>query len=400
MLFLSPALYSAPKLFEPISLPAPIVIDPKAKAAADAERKKRGGSDTSPIVEYKRELPLEQITLPSGFEIEIYSDQVPNARTLTVGDQGTLFVGTRTLGKVYALPDKDGDGKVDKVIEVGGRHFMPNGVTFHKGALYVAENRRILRYNKIEENLEKQLKPETVYSRLPTERYQGWRYIRFGPDGQLYISIGAPCNICSRSGFGQIVRLDLEKKRIKPFVTGVRNSGGFDWHPETGGFWFTDTARNWVEGEQPQDELNYAPLAGLHFGFPYCFGKGMRDPEYGVNHHCGNYRSPVVELGAHVSPLGMLFYTGKGFPSAYQERLYLVENGSWDQQQKRGFKIWMATVKDGRKRNEEIFASGWAGKKGEMPWGRLVDVAVAKDGALLVSDDLSGVIYRISYNGK
>jgi len=342
-------------------------------------------------------LPLGEIKLPPRFKIELFSRGVANARTLAVGSEGTVFVGTRSAGKVYALPDKNGDGKADSVLTIASGLNAPNGVAFHDGALYVAETHRITRYANIEAQLDKPPRAEVVYDRLPSLPRQGQHAIHFGPDGQLYISIGSACEVCDRPRQGVISRLDLERGRLKPYAFGVHNSIGFDWHPESGVLWFVDNGRDWLEGGPSQDELNRAPIAGLHFGAPYCYGNNRADPDAGPARSCSNYTAASVVLGANVSPLGMRFHRSDQFPSSYRNRLYVAQHGSWNRTPKSGFKIWMATITKGRKQNEEVFAEGWL-RSDQTVWGRPVDIATAKDGAMLVSDDLAGVIYRISYS--
>ncbi len=338
---------------------------------------------------------IEKINLPPGFRIEIFADNVKNARSLALSDEGTVFVGTRKDDKVYALKDTNGDFGADEIITIAEGLTMPNGVAVKDGNLYVAEMSRILRFNDIDENLKNPPDPEVVFNEFPEEKHHGWKFIAFGPDGRLYVPIGAPCNICDRGDpFASITRMNAGKTGFEIFARGVRNTVGFDWHPETGVLWFTDNGRDWMGDDNPPDELNSAPRAGLHFGYPYCHGKGIPDPEYG-NIDCSRYQNPEIELGPHVAALGMRFYTGSMFPDKYRNNIFISEHGSWNRTVPIGYRITLVTLEENRAVKYEVFADGWRAQ-GET-WGRPVDVLVFSDGSLLVSDDMSGTIYRITY---
>ncbi len=346
------------------------------------------------------ELPLEKIQLPPGFKISIYAYPVRGARSLSLGPKGILFVGTRTVGTVYAVVDSNLDHRADEVIPIASGLNWPNGVAYRDGALYVAEIHRILRFDHIVENLRHPPKPVVVNDSLPHDRHHGWKFIRFGPDGWLYVPVGAPCNICKKEDprYAAILRMRPDGTGMQVFASGIRNTVGFDWHPETGVLWFTDNGRDWLGDDLPPDELNRAPRAGMHFGFPYCHGKNIPDPKYGQPGKCEETTPPAMELGPHVAALGMRFYTGSMFPAEYHNQIFIAEHGSWNRSRKIGYRVSLVREKDGRALSYETFASGWL--QGNSAWGRPVDVEILPDGSLLVSDDRAGAIYRISYSAK
>ena len=290
--------------------------------------------------------------------------------------------------------------RADEVITIADGLDMPNGVALWNGSLYVAEVHRILRYPQIESRLKAPPGPEIVFDGFPKDRHHGWKFIRFGPDGRLYAPVGAPCNVCRKEEpiYATITRMYPDGGGFEIFAHGVRNSVGFDWDPETGELWFTDNGRDGLGDDQPPDELNRAPVKGLHFGFPFCHGGALPDPEYGSDQACRQFTPPVVPLDAHVAPLGMRFYTGRMFPRRYVNQIFIAEHGSWDRSQKSGYRITMVRVRDSSGQRYEPFAQGWL--IGETAWGRPVDLEVMADGSLLVSDDQNGVIYRITYESR
>jgi glucose/arabinose dehydrogenase len=344
-------------------------------------------------------LPLEQIKLPPGFQISIYASNVPNARSMTLSPNGTLFVGTRSAGNVYAIVDRDGDHKADEVITIARGLNMPNGVAFRDGALYVAEVNRVLRYDDVEAHLKNPLKPVVVNDKFPSDKHHGWKFMAFGPDGMLYVPVGAPCNICERTPdrYAAIMRMRPDGGGLETFARGIRNSVGFDWHPTTKELWFTDNGRDWLGDDRPPDELNHAPRPGMHFGYPYCHGKNIADPEFGAKHRCDEFTPPAMELGPHVASLGMRFYTGKMFPEEYRNQIFIAEHGSWNRTTPIGYRISLIRLDNGRAVSYDAFAEGWL--QGSQAWGRPADVLVMPDGSLLVSDDRADVIYRITYKG-
>ena len=339
---------------------------------------------------------LTQIELPEGFHIRVYAKGVPGARSLSLSPSGTLFVGTRSSGRVYALRDEDGDHKAERIIILASGLNRPNGVAFKDGDLYVAEVSRILRYRDIEAHLDNPPQPEIVNDAFPTDRAHGWKFIRFGPDGLLYVPVGAPCNICaSPDPYASIGRLEPSTGDFEVVSRGVRNSVGFDWHPETGEMWFTENGRDWMGDDLPPDELNRVAADGQHFGYPYCHGTDIADPAFGAQRGCGEFIAPVQELGPHVAALGMRFYTGNMFPAEYRNQIFIAEHGSWNRTRKIGYRLTLVRLAADGAVSYEPFAEGWL--QGESNWGRPVDVLVMPDGSLLVSDDQAGLIYRISY---
>ena len=342
-------------------------------------------------------LPLDKIKLPPGFEIEIFAGDVINARQMVLGDEGTLFVGSRKAGNVYALSDSNADGKPDLQRLIAKDLNMPTGLTYRDGVLYVGAVDRILRFPNIEQKLD-QPRQEVLSDAFPDKAHHGWKYLGFGADGWLYVPVGAPCNICDEKGFAQIKRLNVDTGEIQVYAHGVRNSVGMAWHPLNGELWFTENGRDLMGDDIPSDELNHAPEPGLHFGYPYCHQGDLPDPEFGNGKSCGDYQPPAQKLGAHVASLGLKFYTGKQFPAAYSQRLFIAEHGSWNRSKKVGYRIVTVDVGEhGEVSNYQAFASGWL--QGESAWGRPNDLLQMPDGSLLVSDDMANVIYRISYNG-
>jgi glucose/arabinose dehydrogenase len=337
------------------------------------------------------------ISLPPGFSISTYTDNVPNARSMALSPNNILFVGTRTKGKIYAVIDRDGDFTADEVITIAKGLNMPNGVAFHDGDLYVAEIHRIIKFSDIEKRLHNPPKREIVYGILPNKRWHGWKFIKFGPDEKLYVPIGAPCNVCEPDDklFGTITRMAKNGSGFEIFARGVRNSVGFDWHPETGELWFTDNGRDMLGDDLPPDELNHAPHDGLHFGFPYRHGSNVIDPEFGEKEKNLNFTKPAQELGPHVASLGMRFYTGTMFPVEYSKAVFIAEHGSWNRTDPIGYRISVVKMKNSKPTGYEVFAEGWLQKNRVL--GRPVDIEIMQDGSLLVSDDHSGKIYRIFY---
>ncbi len=337
---------------------------------------------------------LDDVRLPAGFSIEVYAD-VPNARSLALGDRGTLFVSTRKGRSVYAVVENP-DGST-RTIEILKGMSTPNGIAFHDGDLYVAEIDRVFRYRDAEDHLESMPEGELLDIDLPSDRHHGWRYIGFGPDGMLYISIGAPCNVCEEFDYAQIIRVNPDGTGREIYASGVRNSVGFTWHPVTGELWFTDNGRDMLGDDMPPCELNHAPRQGMHFGFPYCHGGDIPDPQFGKRRNCDNYEPPAQKLGPHVAPLGVRFYTGEQFPEDYRGQLFIAEHGSWNRSKKIGYRVTLVRLDGDRAVSYEPFAWGWL--QNEQVAGRPVDLIVKGDGSLLVSDDFAGKIYRITFNG-
>lgn len=338
-----------------------------------------------------------EIKLPPGFSIAVYASNVPGARSMALGAKGTLFVGSRSEGKVYAVIDRNGDQKADEVITIASGLTSPNGVAFRNGALFVAEISRLLRFDNIETRLSDPPEPVTVNASFPDKSHHGWKFIRFGPDGRLYVPVGAPCNVCEEKDprFASIMRMNPDGSNLEIFARGVRNTVGFDWHPRSGELWFTDNGRDLLGDDLPPDELNRAPGSGLHFGFPYWHGRNIPDPEFGKKRSRNEFVPPEMELGPHVASLGMRFYTGVMFPESYREQIFIAEHGSWNRSERSGYRITLVRLKENRAVSYEPFAEGWL-QNGSVR-GRPVDLQVMPDGSMLVSDDKAGAIYRISY---
>ncbi len=341
-------------------------------------------------------LPLAQIQMPPGFRIEVVSDAVPGAREMALSPSGTLFVGSSSQGKVYALPAAL-TGKPTAHVVASGLA-MPVGVAFRDGSLYASSTSRIVRLDNIDARLDSPPAPVVVSDRFPKETSHGWKFIAFGPDGYLYVPVGAPCNICApdENRYANIMKMKPDGSDLQVVARGVRNSVGFDWHPSTHELWFTDNGRDYLGDDQPDDELNRITQAGQHFGYPYCHAGNIPDPEFGKQRPCSEFVPPVARLGAHVAALGMRFYTGTQFPAEYRNSIFIAEHGSWNRTEPIGYRIARVVLDaDGKAIRQEIFAQGWL-QHGKA-WGRPVDVLVAPDGSLLVSDDHAGAIYRIRY---
>ena len=349
------------------------------------------------LVQYSNaDVELDKIKLPAGFNIEVYAENVENARQMALGEQGTLFVGSRRAGKLWAVTDEDGDQRADRVWLIDEGLVMPSGLEFRDGALYVGALDRILRYDDIESGLDQPPEPVVVVDDLPDKKHHGWKYLRFGPDDKLYIPVGAPCNVCDEQGFGEIRVVSPDGSGMKTIARGVRNSVGLAFHPDNGQLWFTDNGRDHLGDDLPADELNHAPQWGMHFGFPYCHQGDLPDEKFGNGKDCGDYTAPVANLDPHGAALGLVFYTGEMFPEVYRNRLFIAQHGSWNRSEKSGYQVVVLDVSpDGGVEGQHVFAEGWL--QGQDDWGRPNDVLVMPDGALLISDDKADVIYRISY---
>ncbi len=340
-------------------------------------------------------LPLDTLELPPGFSIALYAAAVPGARSLTRSPSGIVYVGTRG-DTVHALVDGDGDGRAERVVRIASGLDQPNGVAWHDGDLYVAEVSRILRFRDIDRHLDDPPRPEVVRDDYPSDHHHGWKFIAFGPDGWLYVPVGAPCNVCEPGGiYAGLTRLRPDGSQREVFARGIRNTVGFDWQPGTGVLWFTDNGRDRLGDDLPPDELNRAPRAGLDFGFPYCHGGDVPDPRFGDGHPCADFTPPAARLGAHVASLGMRFYTGGMFPAEYRGDVLIAEHGSWNRSAKVGYRVVRARVEGDRVTAVEPFVHGWL--RGQEAWGRPVDVLVLADGSLLISDDRADAVYRVTW---
>ncbi|MGZ3239818.1 MAG: PQQ-dependent sugar dehydrogenase [Burkholderiaceae bacterium] len=341
------------------------------------------------------DLPLAKIQLPAGFHIELVA-RVPNARAMSLGQNNIVYVGSMQEGKVYAL-ELDNTFHTKKLDVIASDLKLPIGVAYHKGALYVSAVDRILRFDNIDQHLTDSPKPVVVRNDLPTETHHGGRFIAFGPDGYLYINVGAPCNICAPDPvrYAGIFRMKPDGSDFQNFAEGIRNSVGFDWHPTNKQLWFTDNGRDLLGDDAPPDELNHASKAGMNFGYPYCHGGTISDPDFGNGHPCDSFTPPTQNLGPHVASLGMRFYTGNQFPAEYKNQIFIAEHGSWNRSHKIGYRISLVKLDGNNAVSYTPFATGWLNN--ETAWGRPVDVLVLPDGSLLVSDDTAGAVYRIYY---
>ncbi len=346
--------------------------------------------------------PVSQLKAPNGFEVSIFADKVVGARSMVRSKDGVLYVGTRNRGggKIYAIFDRDNDGKAEEVKTLFQGLRMPNGVALKDGDLYFAEVSKVWRVKNIKQQLTKQkFSKELVRSDLPTKAHHGWKFIAFGPDGKLYIPVGAPCNVCLEEDkrFASILRMNADGKNIEIFASGVRNTVGFDWNPKDNSMWFTDNGRDHLGDNSPPDELNHASKKGLHFGYPFCHGDEIRDPDFGRQKPCSEFQKPAQNLGPHVAALGMRFYTGGSFPEKYKNQIFIAEHGSWNRSKKIGYRVTMVTLdKKSKAVKYEPFLVGFLQGKDHV-LGRPVDILNMPDGSILVSDDYAGRIYRVRY---
>jgi len=349
-----------------------------------------------PIPTAADKLPIAKIKLPPGFKVELYQAGVLDARGIREGDRGTVFVSSLFVaGKIYAITSQGGKRELKTIAE---KLFLPNGIEFHNGSLYVATPKDITRYDGIEDKLDNPPKPVMVYDKLPGDVPHGWKFIKIGPDGKLYVPVGAPCNICEpdEKKYMQIFRMNLDGTGVESVVKGMRNTVGFDWHPKTKELWFGDNQRDWLAEDMPLDEVNRVTRTGQHFGFPYCHSGMMTDPQHGWGKDCKNYVKPALLIGPHAAPLGMRFYSGKMFPEKYQNAIFLTRHGPWNRTEKYAADVVAIFIDAKGNAKMEPFLTGLVENNGYL--GRPADVHVMKDGSLLVSDDHNGAIYRVTYS--
>ncbi|MEZ2414302.1 sorbosone dehydrogenase family protein [Muriicola sp. E247] len=373
---------------------------------SSCKEEKSKETSPEPLTQYDEapsNLPLERLKLPEGFKIEVYADSIDGARSMAMGEEGTLFVGTRNDKTVYAIQDLDKDYRADHVTILDSTMSVPNGIAFRKGSLYVAEVGRLLRYDSIESRLSNPPTPVIVYDDYPKEFHHGWKYIAFGPDDKLYVPVGAPCNICDSTSadqrFASITRMDPDGSNREIYAHGVRNTVGFTWHPETGELWFTDNGRDMMGDDIPPCELNRVSEAGQHFGYPFCHGGTVKDPEFGDLRPCSDFVAPVQPLNAHVAPLAVKFKSGSMFPENYNNVALIAEHGSWNRSKKSGYRISMVELKDNEAVSYKSFIEGWLDEETQEQFGRPVDLLFLEDGSLLISDDYGDAIYRVTYDG-
>jgi glucose/arabinose dehydrogenase len=390
----------------PVIAQAPPGFSPMDRTKIDKSNQDSGlkPHPTPPIAPSADKLPLDRIKLPPGFKAEVWSSGHPGGRTMVMGDKGTLFMGTRIIGRVYAITEKDGK-RTAKVIIQGLT--QPNGLAFKDGSLYVFAINRVFRYDNIESSLDKEKLPDPVeltkaYD-LPDTIHHNWKYVAFGPDGKMYVQVGSNCNICETNPgiHGQIRRYNADGTGMEIVARGVRNTVGFDWHPVTKELWFTDNGRDWAGDAGPEDELNRIPkdMEGATFGFPYCHAMGIPDPDVRRPNPCAGVIMPAALLGPHAAALGLRFYTGDMFPAKYKNVAFIARHGSWNRKQKFGYDVVVARI-SGSKAKIEPFMTGLLDTEKNEFYGRPSYIHQMKDGSLLVSDETNGAIYRISYSGK
>ena len=342
------------------------------------------------------EIPVDKLKVPAGFRVELWASGLPGGRAMARGDKGKIYVGTRAIGRVYEITDEGGKRAVRVVAE---KLTQPAGVAFADGALYVAAINRVLRYDNIESNPAAQPVDLTDKFSLPPEPHHNWKYIAFGPDKKLYVPFGAPCNICEPAEqYAQIRRYNRDGSGMEVIARGVRNSVGFDFHPKTGELWFTDHGRDWMGDDTPEDELNRISKAGEFFGYPYCHANGVPDQDIKKADPCKGVTLPVATMGPHAAAMGVKFYTGAMFPQQYQGTMFIARKGSWNRSKKFGFDVVNVTATpDGKSAKITPFLTGFLDEKADAFWGRPAYILQMPDGALLVSDEQLGAIYRISY---
>jgi len=390
-----PAIVQSQEKPAPNIQPMPTLVPGRPEIPSAELAKTLRGVPAPPLPTPVEKLALGQLKLPKGFKIDVFASGIANARSLRIGDKGTVFVSNRVLDKVYAIVERGGKRET-KVIASGLDR--PNGLAFHNGTLYIGEGTKISKLEKIEDNVDNPGKPVVIYSDLPNHQSHGWKFIAIGPDNKLYINVGAPCNICEPPATNaQIRRINLDGSGAEPFALGVRNSVGFDWHPITKDLYFTDNGRDWLSEDLPEDELNRVTKVGQHFGFPYCHQGNFTDRDVGWGRSCDEFTPPVALLGPHSAALGMRFYTGNMFPREYRNAAFIARHGSWNRTKKIGGDVVVAKLNvDGTVKSVEPFITGFL--QNNQYWGRPVDVHVMKDGSMLISDDYAGAVYRVTYS--
>src|SRR6516225_525925 len=364
-------------------------------APSSAEESHLAPQVPPPIPTAADKLPVAELRLPKNFHLEVYASGVPNARSIRVSDKGTVFVSTRTLGRVYAIVENNGKREV-KTLATGLN--SPNGIALHNGTLYIAEINKISKIDNVASQLDNPPKPTVIYDDLPSDAPHGWKFLTVGPDNKLYFNVGAPCNICMPSDrHAQIRRINLDGSGAEVVARGIRQIVGFDWHPTMKALYFTENQRDWLSEDQPQDKLNRLLNPGKdNFGFPYCAGGDIEDPIYGWGHSCSEFTKPIAQLGPHTAPLGMRFYTGQMFPASYRNAIFIARHGSWNKSHKIGGDVVVAHLNpDGTVKSIEPFITGFIEDNNYI--GRPVDMEFLKDGSMLLSDDYNGAVYRITY---
>ena len=389
-----PAASPPPAAAAPAAAPLPPGSPLIGRPASSEAAAKLAPNAPPPIPAAADKLPTAKLKVPAGFNIEVYASGIANARSLAEGDKGTVFVGSRLVGNLYAIVNKDGKRTVKTL--ASGLH-RPNGVAFKNGTLYIAELSKISKIDKVEDVLDNPPKPTMIYDNLPKDEAHGWKFIAIGPDNKLYIPVGQPGNnVLHDDDHGQIRRINLDGSGAEVIAKGVRNTVGFDWNPETKQLYFTDNGRDWMSEDVPEDELNRVTKVGEHFGAPYCLQGNIVDPEFGWGKSCSDFTAPAGLLGPHSASLGLRFYTGSMFPKAYKNVAIIARHGSWNRSKKVGGDVVVVKLnKDGTMKSLEPLLTGFLEDNKYI--GRPVDVLPMKDGSLLVSDDWNGAVYRVTY---
>ena len=394
------AVLSAANLAIAVEAPKPPPQPPveQGTRAAEFEGSKLAPHPAKMTVTAPGEIPLDKLKVPPGFRVELWAHGMPGVRMMTRGDKGTVYAGTRVIGRVYEIKD-NGKERTHRILAQG--LIQPNGVAFKNGALYVAAIDKVWRYDGVEANPDAKPVDLSAAFKLPPLIHHNWKFLAFGPDGKLYVPIGAPCNICEPTAeYAQIRRYNPDGSGMEIVARGVRNSVGFDFHPKTGELWFTDNGRDWQAESGPDDELNRVSKPGENFGFPYCHANGIQDRDYPKPDGCKGVTLPVILMGPHTAALGMRFYTGNMFPAEYRDGIFVARRGSWNKSQKNGYDVVVVrATADGKNAKMTPFLTGFLDETANTFWGRPVDVLLMPDGALLVSDEQNGAIYRVSYTG-
>ena len=340
-----------------------------------------------------------QLLLLPGFRANVFASGLPGTRFMTLGPDGDVYVTQITEGRVARLRDIDGDGVADQAWVFAEGLNRPHGLAFKDNWLYVGETHQVVRLADFDGDGRADQR-QVIVPNLPGGEGHFTRTVVFGPDGMLYVSIGSSCNNCVEGDERRaaILQFAPDGSGGRIFARGLRNAVGLAFEPDTGHLWATDNGRDRLGDNYPPDELDILS-DGAHYGWPYCHGNQKPDPEMGRGDICPNTMPPAEELQAHSAALGLTFYTGRQFPVGYIEDIFIAFHGSWNRSEKTGYKIVRVFVTSGAPHGYENFAAGWLESDGSA-WGRPVDVLVARDGTLLVSDDRGGVIYRIWYAGS
>ena len=392
--------WAVPAQQAPTAQPAPAAQPQTPPPWAQGRPDTEGAAKLAPVVPppiaaAADKLPVSQLKVPKNFNIEVYAGGMANARSLRIGEKGTVFVSTRLLDKIYAVVDKDGKREVKTLVS---GLYRPNGIVLHDGTLYIAELNKVSKIDNVEARLDNPPKPILIYDDLPSDEPHGWKFLTVGPDNKLYFNVGAPCNVCvPSSAHAQIRRINLDGSGAEVVARGTRQIVGMDWHPVLKQLYFTENQRDWLSEDLPQDKLNRLTHPGQdNFGFPYCGGGNVPDPQFGWGHSCDEFTKPIALLGPHSAPLGMRFYTGNMFPREYHNAIFIARHGSWNKTTKIGGDIVVAKLNaDGTVKSIEPFITGFLVNNNYI--GRPVDIELMKDGSILISDDWNGAVYRVTY---